>query len=64
MKQVYFIRYDGQGNPRDVIKCPGTWIGALNNGNMNQTGGEVVKVSLPLVISRVIYLASSEVTSV
>ena len=64
MKQVYFIRYDGQGNPRDVIKCPGTWIGALNNGAMNQTGGEVVKVSLPLVISRVIYLASSEVTSV
>lgn len=56
MRQVYFIKYDGQGNPRDVIKCPGTWIGALNNGEMNQTGGDVVKVTVPLVISRAIYL--------
>ena len=64
MKQVYFIRYDGQGNCRDVIKCPGTWIGALNNGNMNQTGGELVKVSVPLVISRVIYLKNSDFSSV
>ena len=56
MKQVYFIKYDGQGNPRDVIKCPGTWIGALDNGAMNQTGGEVVKVKVPFVISRAIYL--------
>lgn len=61
MKQVYFIKYDGQGNPRDVIKCPGTWIGALNNGSMNQTGGEVVKVSVPLVISRAIYLRQSDI---
>lgn len=56
MKQVYFIKYDGQGNVRDVIKCPGTWIGALDNGAMNQTGGEVVKVKVPFVISRAIYL--------
>lgn len=56
MRVVYFIKYDGQGNPRDIIKCPGTWIGALNNGEMNQTGGDVVKVSVPLVISRAIYL--------
>ena len=56
MRQVYFIKYDGQGNPRDVIKCPGTWIGALNNGEMNQEGGQVVKVTVPLVISRAIYL--------
>lgn len=61
MKQVYFIKYDGQGNVRDVIKCPGTWIGALNNGNMNQQGGEVVKVSVPFVISRAIYLKSSDI---
>lgn len=56
MRQVYFIKYDGQGNPRDVIRCPGTWIGALNNGEMNQTGGDVVKVTVPFVISRVIYM--------
>ena len=56
MRQVFFIKYDGQGNVRDVIRCPGTWIGALNNGSMNQQGGELVKVSLPLIISRAIYL--------
>ena len=56
MRQVYFIKYDGQGNPRDVIKCPGTWIGALNNGDMNQTGGDVVKVTVPFIISRAIYM--------
>ena len=60
MKQVYFIKYDGQGNVRDVIKCPGTWIGALDNGAMNQTGGEVVKVQVPLVISRAIYLTEAD----
>jgi len=56
MRQVFFIKYDGQGNPRDVIRCPGTWIGSLNNGQMSQTGGEVVKVSVPLHISRAIYM--------
>lgn len=56
MKQVYFIKYDGQGNPRDIIRCPGTWIGALDNGAMNQEGGDIVKVSVPFVISRAIYL--------
>lgn len=56
MKQVYFIKYDGQGNVRDVIKCPGTWIGALDNGSGSQAGGEVVKVKVPFIISRAIYL--------
>lgn len=56
MRQVWFIRYDSQGNVRDVIRCPGTWIGALDNGAMNQTGGDVVKVSVPFVISKAIYL--------
>lgn len=56
MRNVYFIKYDGQGNPRDVIRCPGTWIGALNNGEMNQTGGDVVKVTVPFIISRAIYM--------
>lgn len=60
MRQVYFIRYDGQGNVRDVIKCPGTWIGALDNGSMNQQGGEIVKVKVPFIISRAIYLTSSD----
>lgn len=60
MRQVYFIRYDGQGNPRDVIRCPGTWIKGIDYGDMNQTGGDVVKVRTTLVISRAIYLPSSE----
>lgn len=62
MKDVYFIKYDGQGNTRDVIKCPGTWIGALNNGDMNQEGGQVVRVTVPFIISRVIYMKPEEVT--
>ena len=56
MRQVFLIKYDGQGNVRDVIRCPGTWIGALDNGAMNQTGGDVVKVQVPFIISRAIYL--------
>ena len=60
MKQVFFLRYDGQGNIRDGIRCPGTWIGALDNGEMNQAGGDIVKVSCPFVISRVIYLKKSD----
>lgn len=59
MRQVYFIRYDGQGNIKDCIRCPGTWIGALNNGDYNQEGG-IVKVSVPFVISRAIYLTKDE----
>lgn len=60
MKVVYFIRYDGQGNVRDVIKAPGVWIGALSNGDMNQEGGSLVKISVPFVISRVIYLKQTD----
>jgi hypothetical protein len=61
MKQVYFIKYDGQGRARDVIKCPGTWIGALDNGSGNQTGGDIVKVKVPFVISRAIYLKPEDI---
>lgn len=61
MKQVYFIKYDGQGRARDVIKCPGTWIGALDNGGGNQTGGDIVKVKVPFVISRAIYLKPEDI---
>lgn len=60
MKQVFFIKYDGQGNPRDIIRCPGTWIGALDNGAMNQTGGDVVKIKVPFIISKAIYLKPSD----
>lgn len=60
MRQVYFIKYDGQGGVRDVIRCPGTWIGQLDNGAMNQEGGQVVKVSVPFIISRAIYMKPSD----
>ena len=60
MKDVYFLRYDGQGNIRDAIRAPGTWIGALSNGDMNQTGGNVVQVKVPLVISKLIYLRKED----
>lgn len=60
MRQVYFIRYDGQGNVRDVIKCPGTWIGAMDSGSYNQQGGEIVKAKVPFIISRAIYLNESD----
>jgi hypothetical protein len=59
MRCCYFIRYDGQGNVKDCIKCPGTWIGALNNGSYAQEGG-LVKVSVPFVISKAIYLKKSD----
>lgn len=61
MRQVYFIKYDGQGNVRDVIKCPGTWPGAIGNGEMSQQGGDVVKLSCSFIISRAIYLTSSDI---
>lgn len=60
MRQVYFVRYDGQGNERDCIRCPGVWIKGLQNGNMDQQGGEIVQVQTTLVISKAIYLKSSE----
>jgi len=63
MRNVYFIKYDGRGGVRDVIKCPGTWISNLNNGDMNQTGGDVVKVTVTLVISKAIYLKESEINA-
>lgn len=61
MRQVYFIRYDGRGNAKDVLKCPGVWLKGLDNGSMNQTGGDIVKVKVTLVISKVIYLKQSEI---
>lgn len=60
MKEVYFLKYDGQGNVRDAIRCPGTWIGALSNGDHNQEGGSVVRVTVPFIISRAIYLRPDE----
>ena len=62
LRTVYFIRYDGQGNPRDVIKSPGVWISGLKNGSMNQEGG-LVQVGVTLVISKVDYLTSAEINT-
>lgn len=59
MRQVFFIKYDGQGNPKDVIRCPGTWIKDLKNGGMNQSG-DLVKVGVTLVISKAIYMKPSD----
>lgn len=55
MRQVFFIKYDGQGRVRDIIRAPGTWIKDLKNGGMSQEGG-LVKVSVTLVISKAIYM--------
>ena len=63
MKIAYFIKYDGQGNQKDVIKCPGTWISALDNGAMNQQGGDIVKVKVTFVISKAIYLNNQNIVS-
>ena len=59
MRQVYFLRFDGAGGIRDAIRCPGTWIGALSNGSGNQEGG-LLTVSVPFIISKAIYLTSSD----
>ena len=61
MRTAYFIRYDGQGGVRDVIKAPGVWIKGLGNGDMNQEGG-LVQVSTTLVISKAIYLTRQEIS--
>ena len=53
-KLVYFIRYDGKGNPKHVFKCPHTWIKGLRSSGGNQEGGEIVKCNTTLVISKVI----------
>lgn len=55
MRTVYFVRYDGQGNERDIIRCPGTWINGLDNGGGNQAGGDVLKVRVQFVISKAYY---------
>lgn len=62
MRTVYFIKFDGQGTPRDVIKCPGVWIRGLKNGAMNQEGGALVQASVTLVISKATYMTGSQIT--
>lgn len=63
MRTAYFIRYDGQGNMRDVIKAPGVWCKGLKNGSMNQEGGSIVQIGVTLVISKAEYLSASEVST-
>lgn len=60
MKQAYFIRYDGQGNERDVMRSPGVWISSLRYGGMSQEGGSLVQVTVGLVISKMIPLTEAE----
>ena len=64
MRTAYFIKYDGQGNVRDVIKAPGVWCRGLKNGAMNQEGGEIVQVGVTLVISKAVYMTGAEASSV
>lgn len=64
MRTAYFIRYDGQGNVRDVIKAPGVWCRGLKNGNMNQEGGAIVQVGVTLVISKAEYLTQDQIAVV
>lgn len=56
MRLVYFIRYDGQGNQRSVLKCPGVWIKGISYGTMNQEGGSLVQIKVTLVISKAEYI--------
>lgn len=63
MRTVYFIRYTGNGQIADCIKCPGVWIRGLKNGNMDQEGGAVVQVGVTLVISKADYLTEAELNS-
>ena len=60
MRQGYIIRYDGQGNERDVMRMPGIWPSSLSYGNYNQEGGSLVQCSIGLVISKVIPLTEAE----
>lgn len=61
MKNVYFIRYDGQGNARDILKAPNVWLGGVNWGGNNQQGGELVKIQVPFIISHIEYLKPEDI---
>lgn len=61
MRTVYFIRYTGDGQPKDIIKAPGTWIRGLKNGAMNQEGGSLVKIGVTLVISKASYITDGTI---
>lgn len=60
MRQVYFIRFDGQGNARSALRCPGTWISGLQYGQYNQQGGSVVQLTTTFQISKAIYLGPDD----
>ena len=62
MRTAYFIRYTGAGDVKDIIKCPGVWLRQLNNGGMNQEGGNLVQAKVTLVISKAIYLTEADYT--
>lgn len=62
LRQVYFIRYDGAGNARSALRCPGTWISGLDFGQYNQEGGSVVQLQTTFQISKVIYMGPDELS--
>lgn len=62
MRQVYFIRYDGQGNARSALRCPGTWISAVDYGAYNQQGGQLVQIQTTFQISKAIYLGPNDLS--
>ena len=59
-KTAYIVRYDGQGNERDVLRLPGVWLSSLSYGGMNQEGGNIVQCQVGLVVSKVIPLTEAE----
>lgn len=59
-KNVYLVRYDGQGNMKQCLKLPGVYIGAISYGEYNQEGNQVVQIKVPLVISKVEYLTEDQ----
>ena len=53
-RKAYIVRYDGAGNEKDILMLPGVWPSGLDYGEYDQAGGNVVRVNLSLVVSKVI----------
>ena len=62
MRTAYFIRYTGNGQLAYALKAPGVWCRSLKYGAMNQEGGQIVQVSVTLVISKAIYMSARDMS--
>lgn len=62
LRSVYFIRYDGTGVARDVLRAPGCWPASINYGNYDQQGGSLVNVQVTLCISKIFYMTEAEIS--